>query len=111
MQSTPRREFIVCWVTSALGLAVGGAQAQIVPTTIVPESDGVAQALGYKTDSRRVDGARHPGHRPSQQCGNCHAFQGQTGEALGPCPYFGGRQVVVTGWCQAYSPRGGQPHH
>lgn len=109
MQPTPRREFIVCWVASALGLAVGAAHAG--SPAVVPESDGVAQALGYKTDSRRVDGARYPAHQPNQQCGNCHAFQGRAGEALGPCPYFGGRQVAATGWCQAYAARGGQPHH
>ena len=110
MQSTPRRQFIVQGAAGALGLALGAAQAQTAPVTVT-ESDGVAQALGYRSDSRQVDAARSPTHRPGQQCGNCHAFQGQAGDALGPCPYFGGRRVAATGWCQAYASRDGQPDH
>lgn len=112
MLPSPRREFIVRWAASALGLVVGGARAQTAPSAVLPESDAVAQALGYKTDSQRVDGAQYPAHRPTQQCGNCLAFQGQDGDALGPCPYFGGRRVAATGWCQAYAARGSdQPDH
>jgi hypothetical protein len=55
-------------------------------------SDPAAKALGYVTQSSK----------PDQKCGICNQFQGEAGDAQGPCTIFAGKTVASTGWCQSW---------
>jgi len=98
MTWTDRRSFILraVAVTSVLGLAHAPALAD------VDESDAVAVALGYKTDTKKVDSTKYPGHDLSRLCGNCKQFQGKAGDRSGGCSLFGGKAVAAAGWCSAW---------
>ncbi|MFM0097591.1 high-potential iron-sulfur protein [Paraburkholderia nemoris] len=72
----------------------------------VPDTDPMAQAMGYRTDAANVDKARYPKFAAGQNCGNCSLYQGQAGAASGGCPIFAGKSVASTGWCSAYVKKG-----
>jgi len=97
-----RRRFIA--VTTALASSLTlGRRAAAADAGVVQESDANAQALGYKTDTSRVDHAKFPKFQAGQTCANCQYFQGKTGAATGPCAIFGGKQVSAKGWCNTYT--------
>lgn len=99
---TTRRTFLK-GVSSAVVAAAASidtpAQAQAGK---LDENDRQAVSLGYKHDTTKVDQAKFPKHDPSQKCSNCQLFQGKPGDAWGPCPIFGGKQVAANGWCNSY---------
>ncbi|MDE2158880.1 MAG: high-potential iron-sulfur protein [Burkholderiales bacterium] len=70
---------------------------------MVEEKDPQAVALGYVTVSAKADAKKYPKHAADQHCGNCQLYQGKPGEANGPCPLFGEKHVMATGWCSAWS--------
>jgi len=72
-------------VVAAVGYAATAA------AEAVTVDDPTAKALEY-TEKSTTEG---------QQCGNCGIYQGGTA-AAGPCPIFGGRDVVATGWCKSW---------
>jgi len=98
MSSTNRRTFIMGLVAGSGVLAAGAARAQAA----VAESDPQAAALGYKTDTTKVDAKKYPKHDASQHCGNCQLYQGKPADATGPCPLFAGKVVHKEGWCSAW---------
>ncbi|MBX3689372.1 high-potential iron-sulfur protein [Dokdonella sp.] len=65
-------------------------------------SDPTAQALGYVEDTTKVDGAKYPNHKPTQDCANCNFWQGGSAE-YGPCQLFPGKSVHTKGWCSAHA--------
>ena len=69
---------------------------------MLSDSDPTAQSLGYKPDATQIDKAKYPKYQAGQACANCQLYQGKPGDAAGPCPIFGGKQVSVKGWCSAY---------
>jgi hypothetical protein len=77
------------------------AQAQ-APTDVL-ESSEQAQALGYKSDSTKVDVKKHPNYAANQSCGGCVLFQGKAGEKTGGCAVFGNNLVANRGWCGAWT--------
>ncbi len=99
-----RRSFLFTLTGATVGLgalahsALGADQAPLLP-----ESDPTAQALGYKTDTTKVDGQKYPQHKPEQICADCALYVGKAGEADGPCNAFGGKRVTAKGWCMAYA--------
>ena len=99
---TTRRRFLT-GVSGVVVAAVAGidstAEAQAAK---VDEKDPQAVSLGYKHDTNKVDKAKYPNHDVSQKCSSCQLFQGKAGDAWGPCPIFGGKQVAANGWCSAY---------
>lgn len=70
---------------------------------VLSEDNPQAQALGYVSDSSRVDASRYPNHAADQACSNCALYTGQAGQDAGPCGIFPGRQVSAKGWCSAYN--------
>jgi hypothetical protein len=98
---TTRRQFVIqVSVISAATLAGHPAFAQ---AAALAETDPQAVALGYKSDSTKVDTKKYPKHEASQNCGNCALFQGKAGDAAGGCPLFAGKQVSAKGWCSAWA--------
>lgn len=70
---------------------------------LLAEDNPQAQALGYVSDTSRVDASRYPNHSADQVCANCALFAGQAGQDQGACGIFPGRQVNAQGWCSAYN--------
>jgi hypothetical protein len=98
---TNRRQFVVQLSVVGGSAAVGHrAFAQAGPP--LPETDPQAVALGYKTDTTKVDAKKYPKHENSQMCGNCSLFQGKPTDAMGGCTLFAGKQVAAKGWCSAW---------
>jgi hypothetical protein len=73
------------------------------PLTLLDENDTQAVALGYVADASRVDKAKHANFVAGSQCSNCALYQGQPGDAHGPCTIFGGKGVAATGWCTTWA--------
>jgi hypothetical protein len=99
---TTRRRFLT-GVSGVVVAAVAGIDgtAEAQPAKL-DEKDPQAVALGYKHDTSKVDTAKFPKHQMSEKCSNCQLFQGKAGDAWGPCPIFGGKQVSANGWCNSY---------
>lgn len=103
---TDRREFLrhaaAAGATGSVLLGAGGAQAQVV---MVSEKDATAAALGYISDTQKVDARKFPGHSPRQRCGGCQLYGGRAGDGIGACSIYPGKMVVARGWCSAYVPK------
>jgi len=71
--------------------------------SMLSESDRDAMALGYKTDSSRVDKEKYPRHESTQHCGNCSWYQGRSSDASASCAlYARDKHVSVNGWCSSW---------
>ncbi len=97
MKQTRRRVFML----GVVGLSVLGAGAARAQAAVA-ETDPQAVALGYKSDTTKVDPKKWPKHDASQHCGTCQLFQGKPGDTTGGCPLFAGRVVSANGWCSAW---------
>ena len=104
--SLPRRRFLEIGSATLVAAAVGtmadraAAQAKLPP---LDEKDAQAQALGYRSDSTKVDKAKYPKHAATQMCGTCALFMGKAGDATGGCAIFAGKAVNAKGWCSAWA--------
>ena len=85
----------------AFGLLGNSAVAAGLPP--LDPNDPTAKALGFVTDSTKVDAAANPTHKPNQKCGTCAQFQGKPGDASGGCNIFAGHSVPVGGWCKVWA--------
>ena len=81
-----------------LGARVGAAD--LAP---LDPNDPTAKALGFVTDSSKVDDATNPTHKPNQKCGVCAQFQGKAGDKTGGCNIFAGHSVPQGGWCKVWA--------
>jgi hypothetical protein len=86
----------------------GGCAALAGPALVraaarVDEADEAAVALGYRHDTKLVDGKRFPKHDAAQRCGGCSFFQGAPADEWGGCAMFGRRQIAANGWCSAWA--------
>lgn len=66
-----------------------------VSAEMVSVDDSTAKTLQY-TEKSSTDG---------QTCANCGLYQGGDA-ATGPCPIFGGKDVVAGGWCKSWVAKG-----
>lgn len=78
-------------------------QAAAAGLPMLDPNDPTAKALGFVTDSAKVDAATNPTHKPTQKCGTCAQFQGKAGEASGGCNIFVGHSVPQGGWCKVWA--------
>lgn len=93
-----RRQFMMVSVASVAALATAKvAYAQ----PMVSETDAQAAALGYKANTKDVDNAKFPKHKPDQLCSNCALYTVKTPEA-GACSVFPGKLVAADGWCNLW---------
>ena len=70
-------------------------------------SDPTAKALGFVTDSAKVDASSNPTHKDGQKCGTCAQFQGKAGDASAGCNIFAGHSVPAAGWCKVWAQKPG----
>ena len=105
MTRIDRRHFIGS--TTLILSGVGATRALAADLAPLDEAAPQAMALGYKRDTKTVDGKKYPSHAISQHCGSCQLFQGKPSDAAGPCPLFAGKSVQATGWCSAWSKKAG----
>lgn len=101
MQTSNRRVFLIQVAAASSALAASSVMAQTAAAK-VDEKDPQAVALGYSSDSTKVDAKKFPKHTADQKCSTCQLFAGKPKEASGPCPIFGGKLVSANGWCSAY---------
>jgi hypothetical protein len=87
----------------ALGLVGRAALAAGAELPPLDPNDPTAKALGYVTDTSKVDAAANPTHKATQKCGTCAQFQGKAGEARGGCNVFAGHSVGAGGWCKVWA--------
>lgn len=80
------------------------AEAELPP---LDPSDPTAKALGFVTDTSKVDAGANPTHKPTQKCGTCAQFQGKSGDARGGCNIFSGHSVPQGGWCKVWAQKPG----
>jgi hypothetical protein len=99
MISSNRRIFIFQAITASTALLTTQAMAQAK----LDEKDPQAVALGYLSDTTKVDAKKYPKHAATQKCSNCQLYAGKPADAAGPCPLFAGKQVAGNGWCSAYA--------
>src|SRR5271154_5621740 len=59
----------------AMGLMADSAAAAGLPA--LDPKDPTAAALGFVTDSTKVDAKANPTYKPTQKCSNCAQFQGK----------------------------------
>jgi hypothetical protein len=84
-----------------LGLVANSAPAAALPA--LDANDPTAKALGFVTDTTKVDATANPTHKPTQKCGTCAQFQGKAGDATGGCNIFVGHSVPQGGWCKVWA--------
>ena len=90
---------------AAAEAAAGDSGAPAAQLVRLEESDGTAQALGYRHDASTVDASRYGRYQAGQMCGNCSLYQADSGESgWGACSIFPGKLVNGEGWCSAYVP-------
>ena len=93
--------------TLAPVLGLLAPQARGAALTPLDPADPQAKALGFTTDSSKVDGSKFATHKPNQKCGNCQQFQGKAGDATAGCTLFAGHSVPQGGWCQVWTQKPG----
>ncbi len=87
----------------AIGLIGNTARADAL--TPLDSSDPSAKALGFVTDSSKVDAAANPTFKAGQKCGTCAQYQGKAGSTMGGCNIFPGHSVPANGWCKVWAPK------
>jgi hypothetical protein len=106
MQSKISRRTLVksALIAGALAPAFGFmAEAASSPLPLLDANDPTAKALGFVTDSTKVDAATNPTHKPTQKCGTCAQFVGKAGDTSGGCNIFTGHSVPQGGWCKVWA--------
>jgi hypothetical protein len=89
----------------AAGFMANSAAAAGLPP--LDPKDPTAAALGFVTDSTKVDGKANPTYKPTQKCSNCAQFQGKAGDATAGCNIFAGKSVPSGGWCKVWAQKPG----
>jgi hypothetical protein len=89
------------------GLGMIGSSAMAAGLPPLDPADPTAKALGFVTDTTKVDAAANPTHKPTQKCGVCAQFQGKPGDATGGCNIFVGKSVPQGGWCKVFAAKPG----
>jgi hypothetical protein len=91
----------------ALGLIGNTAAAAGADLPALDPADPTAKALGYVSDTTKVDAAANPTHKADQKCSTCAQFQGKAGDARGGCNIFAGKSVAAGGWCKVWAKKPG----
>ncbi len=105
MNSSNRRVFML--QVAAGGSALIAASAAQSQAAAVNEKDAQAAALGYVSDTTKVDEKKFPKHAASQMCSSCQVYAGKPADPVGPCAIFPGKVVSSKGWCSAYVKKAG----
>jgi hypothetical protein len=93
--------FIVSALVPALELIGTTARAAGLPP--LDTNDPTAKALGFVTDTTKVDASSNPTHKANQKCSTCAQFQGKATDATAACNIFAGHSVPAAGWCKVWA--------
>lgn len=102
-----RREFMKRALTLAAavpaarlfgGFSIPSARAE----GMVPETDAVAQALGYKADAKAFDFKKYKAVKKGSKCDTC-ALYTKVDAASGKCQLLQSGNVAAKGLCGSYS--------
>jgi hypothetical protein len=105
MTPNSRRTFLFQLAAGAATLGLGRfALAEEAKPALDP-NDAYAKAMGFVVNTADADAAKFPKHSIDQSCVNCQLYSGADGAELGPCSFFGGRQVPPAGWCRNHKPK------
>ena len=96
-----RRSFLIRSAGAVSALAMAPSVLAQGPAPL-SEADPLATALGYKTDTTKVDTAKFPKYAAAQTCASCQLYQGKAADASGPCTLFANKLVASKGWCSAW---------
>jgi High potential iron-sulfur protein len=99
-----RRRILKASLLGAALPAIPFLSAAQAATPLVPldPNDAQAKALGYVTDTAKVDAKANPAHKPDQTCSRCLQFVGTPADKTGGCKIFPGKSVAGPGWCKVY---------
>jgi len=100
-----RRELLQATAVAIPVSLTGCATVSGDKPTLVRNSDPVALAMAYHSNTRDVE-ADNPlatTHDVSQKCVNCIHQQGSAGRGRLECPTFPGRNVSEEGWCSLWA--------
>ena len=100
-----RRTIVQAGLLTAMAIPGVGLIRSAYADTLPPldAADPTAKALGFVTDTTKVDDAANPTHKATQKCGVCAQFQGKAGDARGGCNIFVGHSVPQGGWCKVWA--------
>jgi len=68
----------------------------------IDEAEASAVALGFRMDTNKVDKAKFPKHKATENCGNCIAYLGKPTDEWSECDLLPDRRVPKAGWCSSY---------
>jgi hypothetical protein len=85
----------------AFGFFADTAAAAGLPA--LDPADPTAKALGFVTDSSKVDASANPTYKAAQKCSTCAQYQGKAGDATAGCNIFAGHSVPAAGWCKVWA--------
>jgi High potential iron-sulfur protein len=88
-------------------LGLVGNDSKAANLTPLDPSDPQAKALGFATDTSKVDPSAHPTYKPGQRCGTCQQYQGKPTDPTAACLIFAGHSVPSAGWCMVWTQRAG----
>jgi High potential iron-sulfur protein len=103
MTMRPTRRTFLMVTSVAVGAAPLCSPAFAQAGSHVEETDDQAAALGYKHDTKKVDGKKFPKHDAQQHCANCSFWQGKPTDAWAGCAMFGRKHIASGGWCTAWA--------
>ena len=105
-QKFPRRTVLKGALAGLASIPVIGIMTRADAAAGLPKLDPAepaAKALGYITDTNKVDAKANPTHKAEQKCSNCVQYKGAATDATGPCLLFPGKSVEANGWCKVYA--------
>ena len=70
----------------------------------VSATDAVAGAIGYVSDTSKVDKKKYPQFKPGQNCAGCQLYV-VSNEGWGKCTMISNGLVKANGWCGSYQPK------
>jgi len=92
-----RRSLIKTLVTGTMAVPlVNLTQAEEPP--LLNENDTAAKSMHYVSDVSRAKDAK-----PGSKCANCSLYTGDSKSTQAVCSLFGNKQVMATGWCEAWT--------
>lgn len=68
----------------------------------VTSADPVASAIGYNSDTTKVESKDNPTHKKGQNCSSCTLYT-KSNESWGKCQMIQSGLVRAEGWCRSYN--------
>ncbi len=104
--SSDRRRFLSRIVLGAAALPLLRMTAAQADLPHLTPDDPAAKALGYTSDSSKIDPKASPTFKAGSHCAGCALFTAPASGDWGACGAFAGKAVNKNGWCMAYAAKG-----